>query len=105
MYVSTDCEEAVGAAYLQQFNRDFTAFLNARAREMVDGGCMFIAMPGRNAGSQLKEEQGILGNIARHLEYAFEELVNEVYIMHSLSLSIIHHLPSSVNEFYSGIFK
>ena len=99
VYVSNDCEEVVRAAYLQQFNIDFTEFLNVRAREIVDGGCIFISLAGRNVGSQLKEEQGILGNIARHIEYAFEELVNEVYIMHCLSLSIIHLLPSSVNEF------
>ncbi|XP_057868367.2 indole-3-acetate O-methyltransferase 1-like [Cryptomeria japonica] len=79
VYVSNDCEEVVGAAYLHQFNTDFTAFLNTRAREIVDGGSMFISLVGRNAGTQLMEEQGILGNIARHLEYAFEELVNEVY--------------------------
>ncbi|XP_059076995.1 indole-3-acetate O-methyltransferase 1-like [Cryptomeria japonica] len=77
VYVSNDCEGIVGAAYLHQFNTDFTAFLNARAREIVDGGSMFISLVGRNAGTQLMEEQGILGNIARHLEYAFEELVNE----------------------------
>ncbi|XP_057868355.2 indole-3-acetate O-methyltransferase 1-like [Cryptomeria japonica] len=77
VYVSSDCEEAVGAAYLHQFNTDFTAFLNTRAREMVDGGSLLISLVGRNAGTQLTEEQGILGNIAGHLEYAFEELVNE----------------------------
>ncbi|GLJ28373.1 hypothetical protein SUGI_0558270 [Cryptomeria japonica] len=77
VYVSIDCEEEMGAAYLHQFSTDFTAFLNARAREIVDGGCMFISLVGRNVGIQLMEEQGMLVNIARHLEYAFEELVNE----------------------------
>ncbi|GLJ28374.1 hypothetical protein SUGI_0558280 [Cryptomeria japonica] len=77
VYVSSDCEEGVGAVYLHQFNTDLKAFLNARAREMVDRGCLFISLPGRNAGTRLMEEQGALGYVAGHIEYAFEELVNE----------------------------
>jgi hypothetical protein len=77
-YISSDCGEGVAAAYLQQFDVDLTAFLKARAEEMVDRGCVFISMYGRNAGTQIEEEQGLLGFAARLLEYAFEELVNEV---------------------------
>lgn len=80
VYVSSDCEEAVGAAYLQQFDTDFTRFLDARAEEIVDGGCVFISLVGRNEGTRIMEEQGTLGDIACHFEYAFEELVNEGFI-------------------------
>ncbi|GLJ28225.1 hypothetical protein SUGI_0554420 [Cryptomeria japonica] len=78
VYVSGDFEESVGAAYLvQQFDKDFTAFLKARAEELVDGGCMFVSLPGRNEGTHMMEEQGICGFVARQIECAFEELVNE----------------------------
>ncbi|GLJ28212.1 hypothetical protein SUGI_0554100 [Cryptomeria japonica] len=77
VYVSGDCEESVGAAYLQQFDKDFTAFLKARAQEIVDGGCMFLSLPGRNEGTHIMEEQGPCGFVARQIECAFEELVNE----------------------------
>ncbi|XP_057832431.2 indole-3-acetate O-methyltransferase 1 isoform X2 [Cryptomeria japonica] len=80
VYVSSDCEEAVGTGYLHQFNTDFTRFLNARAEETVDGGCVFISLVGRNGGTHVMEEQGTLGVIARHFEYAFQELVNEGFI-------------------------
>ncbi|GLJ28228.1 hypothetical protein SUGI_0554470 [Cryptomeria japonica] len=80
VYVSSDCEEAVGGAYLHQFNTDFTRFLNARAEETVYGGCVFISLVGRNGGTHIMEEQGTLGDISRHFEYAFQELVNEGFI-------------------------
>ncbi|GLJ28215.1 hypothetical protein SUGI_0554240 [Cryptomeria japonica] len=60
VYISSYCEESVGAAYLHQFDIDFTAFLKARAEEIIDGGCMFIYLTGRNEGTHIKEEQGIL---------------------------------------------
>ncbi|GLJ28206.1 hypothetical protein SUGI_0554030 [Cryptomeria japonica] len=77
VYVSGDCEASVGAAYLQQFDKDFTAFLKARAEEIVDGGYMFVSLPGRNEGTHIMEEQGPCGFVARQIECAFEELVNE----------------------------
>ncbi|XP_057832428.2 indole-3-acetate O-methyltransferase 1-like [Cryptomeria japonica] len=80
VYVSSDCEEAVGVAYLQQFDTDFTSFLNARAEETVDGGCVFISLVGRNGGTHIMEERGALGDINCHFECAFQELVNEGFI-------------------------
>ncbi|XP_057864405.1 indole-3-acetate O-methyltransferase 1-like [Cryptomeria japonica] len=81
VYVSGDCEASVGAAYLQQFDKDFTAFLKARAEEIVDGGYMFVSLPGRNEGTHITEEQGPCGFVSRQIEFAFEELVNEVDTM------------------------
>jgi len=66
----------VADAYLNQFRQDFASFLKARAEEIVHGGCMFIALLGRSSGD--RKQQGGLGACARHLEAAFEELVNEV---------------------------
>ncbi|GLJ28216.1 hypothetical protein SUGI_0554250 [Cryptomeria japonica] len=80
VYVSGDCEASVGAAYLQQFDKDFTAFLKARAEEIVDGGYMFVSLPGRNEGTHITEEQGPCGFVSRQIEFAFEELVNEVLL-------------------------
>uniref|UniRef100_A0A0D6QUI2 Uncharacterized protein n=1 Tax=Araucaria cunninghamii TaxID=56994 RepID=A0A0D6QUI2_ARACU len=80
VYVSSEYKEAVGDAYFQQFDKDLTAFLQARAEEMIRGGCMFLYLVGRNPGADLVKEQGILGVISRHLEFAFEEMVNEGFI-------------------------
>ncbi|GLJ28193.1 hypothetical protein SUGI_0553770 [Cryptomeria japonica] len=76
-YVSSECEEGVAAAYLHQFDTNFSSFLKARAEEIVEGGCMFISLIGRNADTHIMEDQGVLGYSARHLEYAFEALVME----------------------------
>jgi hypothetical protein len=73
VYISND---AVVDAYLNRFRQDFALFLEGRAEEIVPGGCMFIALVVRNSG-EIKQ-QGGLGACARHLEAAFEELVNEV---------------------------
>jgi len=72
VYISRD---EVGAAYLSQFRKDFSAFLAARAGEMVSGGYMFICLAGRNS-VDIKEQSGI-GHISHYMEAAFEELINE----------------------------
>jgi indole-3-acetate O-methyltransferase len=72
IHISTD---DVGAAYLSQFRKDFSAFLAARAEEMVPGGYMFVCLTGRNS-ADLKE-QGAIGHISHHMEAAFNELVKE----------------------------
>ncbi|KAH9305451.1 hypothetical protein KI387_009855, partial [Taxus chinensis] len=74
VYVSS---ESAGNAFLQQFDADLTAFLKARAEEMVGGGCMFFTLVGRNAGAHIMKDPGTLGDIALHFNYAFQELVNE----------------------------
>eukprot|EP01018_Ginkgo_biloba_P003391 Gb_02345 [translate_table: standard] len=67
--------EAVAAAYLRQFTTDFTAFLQARAEEIVPEGSLFIALVGRNS-CEVKH-QDCLANIACHLEAAFDDLAAE----------------------------
>ena len=79
VYISSD---AVADAYLNQFKQDFAAFLEARAEEIIPGGCMFIALLGRNS-ADIKEQSG-LGACAFHLEAAFQELVNEVKLYNSI---------------------
>jgi hypothetical protein len=63
VYISSD---AVANAYLNQFKQDFTAFLEARAEEIIPGGCMFIALVGRNS-SDRKKQSGFSA-CARYLE-------------------------------------
>jgi indole-3-acetate O-methyltransferase len=72
IYISRD---EVGAAYLSQFLKDFSAFLAARAEEMVPGGCMFVSLTARKS-ADLKE-QGAIGHISHYMEAAFEELIKE----------------------------
>jgi SAM-dependent methyltransferase len=72
LYISSD---AVADAYLTQFREDLASFLEARAEEIVPGGCMFIAFLARSSGDV--KEQGGIAVSARHLEEAFKELVKE----------------------------
>eukprot|EP00253_Pinus_taeda_P023841 PITA_23841 len=72
VYISSD---AVANAYLDQFRQDFTAFLEARAEEIIPGGCMFIALVGRSSGDA-KEQRGFSA-CAHYMEAAFKELVDE----------------------------
>eukprot|EP01018_Ginkgo_biloba_P035902 Gb_13775 [translate_table: standard] len=67
--------EAVAAAYHRQFTTDFTAFLQARAEEMVPHGGLFIALVGRNSCDV--KQQDCLGIVAHHLEAAFDDLVEK----------------------------
>lgn len=87
VYISSD---AVGLAYLKQFRQDFGSFLEARAHEMVPGGCMFIALLARSSGDI--KEQGIMGGFAGQLEGALEELMKEGLIedgkLNSINLPI-----------------
>jgi len=55
IYISRD---GVGASYLSQFRKDFSAFLAARAENL--------------------KEQGAIGHISHHMEAAFNELIREV---------------------------
>uniref|UniRef100_A0ACD6AB09 Uncharacterized protein n=1 Tax=Avena sativa TaxID=4498 RepID=A0ACD6AB09_AVESA len=49
MFISSTSPPAVPAAYLGQFQRDFTLFLESRAAEVVAGGRMVLSMLGREA--------------------------------------------------------
>ena len=91
VYITSDCEEDVAAAYLDQFKTDFTSFLKARAEEMVDGGGMFICLTDRKEGSNIVDEQGVCGFVAHQIESAFEELVNEVDMTHSFPCMFLLH--------------
>ncbi len=72
IYISSD---EVGAAYLGQFRKDFSAFLRARAEEIVPGGCMFLGLPGR-VSTDIKGP-GTFTVIADHFGAALEVLVGE----------------------------
>lgn len=47
MFISSTSPPAVPAAYLRQFQRDFTVFLESRAAEVVPGGRIVVSMLGR----------------------------------------------------------
>ena len=47
MFISSTSPPAVPAAYLRQFQRDFSLFLKSRAAEVVPGGRMVLSMLGR----------------------------------------------------------
>lgn len=47
--ISAEGSRAVGEAYFRQFQRDFNAFLDARAKELVPGGRMVLLLIGRTS--------------------------------------------------------
>eukprot|EP00253_Pinus_taeda_P017949 PITA_17949 len=72
VYISS---AAVADAYRDQFTQDFTAFLEARAEEIIPGGCMFIALVGHD--SEDAERKDGFAACAHYMQAAFEELVHE----------------------------
>ncbi|KAJ6343260.1 hypothetical protein OIU76_005072 [Salix suchowensis] len=48
IYLSKTSPPGVHKAYLNQFEKDFTAFLRSRSEEMIPGGCMVLTICGRD---------------------------------------------------------
>ena len=72
--ISSAGSPAVGNAYLRKFQKDFNAFLRARAEEMVAGGRMFLLLMGRT--SRDPTEQGFIGLSWESLENSLNDLVS-----------------------------
>lgn len=56
-----DKPSCVHKTYLNQFEKDFTAFLRSRSEEMIPGGCMVLTIFGRdeNIDSSVKHSPTI----------------------------------------------
>jgi jasmonate O-methyltransferase len=48
IYLAKTSPPGVHKAYLNQFEKDFTAFLRSRSEEMIPGGCMVLTIYGRD---------------------------------------------------------
>ena len=67
---------AVGEAYFRQFQKDFNAFLRARAEEMVGGGRMLLLLLGRT--SSHPSDQGFMAFAWESLQSTLNDLVSQV---------------------------
>ena len=72
-------------AFLEQFQRDFSAFLSLRSEEIVSGGRMFLTFLGRSIADPSSKDCCCLLEL---LTKSLIQLVNEVYKL------IFHHLKS-----------
>ncbi|KAL1369398.1 probable caffeine synthase MTL2 isoform X1 [Arachis hypogaea] len=62
IYITSTSPPEVYQAYLDQFRHDFGAFLRSRAKELVQGGGMFLLFLGRDQSSEIVTPYGILGS-------------------------------------------
>eukprot|EP00253_Pinus_taeda_P030955 PITA_30955 len=71
------CEgsRAVGEAYFRQYQRDFNAFMRARAEELVHGGRIFLVLTGRT--SRDPSDQGFIAFSWETLGSSLNDLVSQ----------------------------
>nr|CAC33768.1 S-adenosyl-L-methionine:salicylic acid carboxyl methyltransferase [Marsdenia floribunda] len=74
IYLSSTSPLSVIRAYLKQFQRDFTTFLQCRAEELVPGGVMVLTLMGRKGEDHSGKESGYALEL---LARALNELVSE----------------------------
>ena len=82
IYISKTSPPEVIKAYQSQFQRDFSAFLYARSKEVIPGGRMVLTFAGRNVAEPSIDSSCLLWD---YLGHAFQALVEEVFIF-SLTL-------------------
>lgn len=73
--ISAEGSRAVGEAYFRQFQKDFSAFLEARAKELVAGGRMVLLFMGRT--SPAPNGQCMLSISWELLESSLNDLVSQ----------------------------
>ncbi|XP_050227117.1 probable methyltransferase TCM_000168 isoform X2 [Mercurialis annua] len=74
IYISKTSPPAVIKAYQNQFEIDFSSFLQARSKEIVAGGRMVLAFAGRNVADPTTDSSCLLWDYIGH---AFQALVKE----------------------------
>jgi jasmonate O-methyltransferase len=96
------CEgsRAVGEAYFRQYQRDFNAFLTARAEELVRGGRMFLVLTGRT--SRNPSDQGFVAFAWESLGSSLNDLVLQGLIeeekVDSFNLPLYSPCPEEVRS-------
>ena len=80
IYIGKTSPKSVHDAYLDQFDRDFTNFLSARADELVSGGHLFVTLAP-------KIDDPVAYNVQDLLGMTMNDMVSEVMIhRHSISI-------------------
>lgn len=65
----------VHTAYYNQFRRDFSLFLECRAKEVVEGGRMILTFLGRKSDDMCSKESGYIWEL---MAMALNDMVLEV---------------------------
>lgn len=96
------CEgsRVVGEAYFRQYQRDFNAFLRARAEELVHGGRIFLVLTART--SRDPSDQGFIAFPWESLGSSFNDLVSQGLIeeekVDSFNIPLYAPCPEEVSE-------
>ncbi|GLJ40532.1 hypothetical protein SUGI_0836090 [Cryptomeria japonica] len=73
IHISEQGPEGVGDAYFAQYQKDFNGFLRARAKEVVEGGRMFLVLPSRLSAD--RRQPSHLAFLWETLGFAIKDLV------------------------------
>lgn len=85
IYLSNTSPPGVVKAYLEQFQRDFSTFLQYRAEELVPGGAMVLTILGRKSKDHSSKESGYVWEL---LSKALNQLVTKVTNQNTLFTTI-----------------
>ncbi|KAF9669643.1 hypothetical protein SADUNF_Sadunf14G0128600 [Salix dunnii] len=80
IYLTKTSPPGVHKAYLNQFEKDFTAFLRSRSEEMVPGGCMMLTICGRD------ENNDSSGNHSSSIWDVFGIMLNDMGLIEESKL-------------------
>ncbi|KAJ6343261.1 hypothetical protein OIU76_005073 [Salix suchowensis] len=100
IYVAKTSPPGVHKAYLNQFEKDFTAFLGSRSDEMIPGGCMVLTIYGRdeNNDSSAKQSHTIWELLGMTLNNMVLEGLIEELKLDSFNLPIYVALAEEVKD-------
>ncbi|KAI5650120.1 hypothetical protein M9H77_36125 [Catharanthus roseus] len=99
IYLSNTSPPGVVKAYLKQFQRDFSTFLQYRAEELVPGGAMVLTILGRKSKDHSSKESGYVWEL---LSKALNQLVTKGLIEEEKldSFNIPQYTPSPAEVKY-----
>ena len=92
VYICDKSPQLVSEAYYQQFQEDFSLFLESRSEELVVGGKMVLTFLGRKGPQHVDRGNSFLWEI---LTRAFTILVSQVHCFISYITIIILFLKNS----------
>eukprot|EP01018_Ginkgo_biloba_P008718 Gb_40376 [translate_table: standard] len=76
-FMSREGNRAVAEAYVEQFKHDLSAFLNARGEEMIEGGRVFVLIPGRVSCDPAEKQGNMIAICGDAFTAAFRQLIQE----------------------------
>ncbi|KAL5063769.1 hypothetical protein RYX36_025506 [Vicia faba] len=99
IYLSSTSPSNVLKVYYEQFQRDFSLFLECRAKELVEGGCMILTIPGRKVDDPSNKECCYIWDL---MSIILNDMVLEGIIskekLDTFNISVYYPSPFEVNK-------